>query len=228
MGEPEYAVCFEGAGVFMPKSAFTHEGFREWVLSDDFPDGVKATFARGEVLFEVSPEAIRTHSIVKRQMLLALASLAESDDLGESYPDGVLLTHARAGLSTVPDFCFALWETLETGRLREVPRNGDPDDSVELEGTPDLVAEIVSKSSTHKDLTILRETYARAGVPEYWIIDVRKKEARFEILRLDSGAYVASAPREQPQISIVFGRNVALHRSKNRIGRWTYRFEITK
>jgi Uma2 family endonuclease len=55
-------------------------------------------------------------------------------------------------------------------------------------GGPDLAVEIVSPDSVERDFEIKRDLYARAGVPEYWIVD--ELEQRFHLLRLDkSGEY---------------------------------------
>jgi Uma2 family endonuclease len=39
-----------------------------------------------------------------------------------------------------------------------------------IEGVPDLIAEVISPSHPRLDTTIKRAAYARAGVPEYWIV----------------------------------------------------------
>jgi len=39
-----------------------------------------------------------------------------------------------------------------------------------IRGTPDLIAEVLSPSNPEQDTIIKRRVYARAGVPEYWII----------------------------------------------------------
>lgn len=40
-----------------------------------------------------------------------------------------------------------------------------------VHGAPDLVAEVLSPSTCERDRTTKMDTYARAGVDEYWIID---------------------------------------------------------
>ena len=79
------------------------------------------------------------------------------------------------------------------------------------------MVEIVSDSSVRKDLVALRERYARAGIPEYWIIDARAETIHFEILALEDGAYVARVPSGAPQSSPLLGRAFALTRTKNRV-----------
>lgn len=39
-----------------------------------------------------------------------------------------------------------------------------------IRGVPDLIAEVLSPSNPEQDTIIKRRVYARAGVPEYWII----------------------------------------------------------
>ncbi len=40
-----------------------------------------------------------------------------------------------------------------------------------LQGAPDLVVEILSPSTAHRDRGIKLDLYARSGVREYWIAD---------------------------------------------------------
>jgi Uma2 family endonuclease len=39
-----------------------------------------------------------------------------------------------------------------------------------VNGVPDLIVEVLSPSHPHIDTTVKRAAYARAGVPEYWIV----------------------------------------------------------
>jgi Uma2 family endonuclease len=207
-------------GLRVPASAFDLEGFRTWLTSESFPPNVRASFVGGELFVEMSPEAIESHNKVKTAVTSGLSRLVEDEDLGELYSDRALLTHAAAGLSTEPDLIFASYATLEAGRLVLVPRAGRRGDYVELQGSPDLVVEIVSDSSVRKDTLDLRAIYARAEIPEYWLIDARGDELRFDVLvRSVEGRYEASAQ------SAVFGRALMLERWRNRVGRWRYRLD---
>ena len=44
-----------------------------------------------------------------------------------------------------------------------------------VDGAPDLVVEVLSKSTKKKDMTIKLEKYATAGVREYWIVNPEKE-----------------------------------------------------
>ena len=43
-------------------------------------------------------------------------------------------------------------------------------DDGRIRGMPDLIAEILSPSNPDLDTVIKRAAYARAGVPEYWML----------------------------------------------------------
>jgi Uma2 family endonuclease len=226
MTSPATLLHIEGDRLLVPASAFDHLGFRDWVTSVDFPDGVRASWIQGEVFIEMSPESIDSHNKVKSAITATLQRLADEEDLGEVYADGVLFTNEQAGVSTEPDLAYASFAALESARLRLRPRAGRDDEWVEIYGTPDLVVEIVSDASVRKDLVRLREAYRRAAIPEYWIVDARTAELRFEILRLEGGEYLPAALASDPQGSAVLARTFRLTRRKNRVGRWTYRLSV--
>jgi Uma2 family endonuclease len=214
-------IHFEG-DLHLPEAALTHAGFREWVKSAEIPEGVRASYAGGEVFLEMSPESLHSHAKVKLEVSVVVAPLVRALGLGETYPDGTLLTNQRAELSTEPDLVVVTWEAWESGRVVATPKTNRADDAIELVGTPDLVVEIVSDSSVRKDLIALRERYARAGIPEYWIIDARADAIRFEILLLGEDGYAPMAPSGQPQPGPLLDRTFELTRAKSRIGTWTY------
>jgi Uma2 family endonuclease len=191
--------------------------------SSAFPDGVRATFASGEVFVEMSPEAAETHNKVKSAITVDLVHIVRSEQLGEAYSDGTLLSHVGASVSTEPDFLFATWDAFESGRLRLIEKTNRPKDYVELEGTPDLVVEIVSDSSETKDVLTLRERYHAAGVPEYWIVDARGDAVQFQILLRTDERYVAANEATGSQTSRVLRRTFRIERTRNRAERWDYR-----
>lgn len=44
-----------------------------------------------------------------------------------------------------------------------------------LDGAPDMVVEVLSKSTKKKDMTLKLGKYAEAGVREYWVVDPKKE-----------------------------------------------------
>jgi len=102
----------------------------------------------------------------------------------------IFATQAKLGIvSTVP---VRLWP----GKMREPDimfmlnehkdRIQDQDWDV-----PDLAIEVLSPSSVDMDKHTKGNEYARAGIPEYWIIDPETKTT--DILRLSGGSYQTTA-----------------------------------
>ena len=52
-----------------------------------------------------------------------------------------------------------------------------------IRGVPDMVVEVLSRSTRKKDLTIKKDIYESNGVKEYWIIDPSSKTVDVYILR---------------------------------------------
>jgi len=57
------------------------------------------------------------------------------------------------------------------------------------EGAPDLVVEILSPSTSQRDLGIKWERYALFGVREYWVVDPTARS--LEVLSLREGVYAS-------------------------------------
>lgn len=56
-------------------------------------------------------------------------------------------------------------------------------------GAPDLVVEVVSRSSIRQDRVIKFSEYEAAGVKEYWLIDPRVRQQTVEVYALVEGVY---------------------------------------
>ena len=94
---------------------------------------------------------------------------------------------------------------------------------MELVGTPDLVVEFVSLSSVTKDTIKLKERYALAGIPEYWLIDCRGRTIRFELLALKGSRYRAVKPNASgARRSPLLEATVQLTRTKSPVNTWRY------
>lgn len=207
----------------IPAEAHTYAGFLDWVLSEEFPEKLRVTYDSGWLGVEMSEEAIGSYVAVKAGIYRTLLPLVEELDLGELYPDGVLVSNESADVSNNPDGVAALWASFESGRVSYMIRD---DRERSLEGTPDWVMEIVSDSSEGKDTKRLRDAYHRAGIPEYWLIDAQGKILSFQILSWRQGGYAAVPSHDGWMASKVFGRDFRLTRKKNRLGVWSYKLEI--
>jgi Uma2 family endonuclease len=204
----------------------THAGFREWATSPAFPEHVRATFLDGEVILDLSNEEPEAHVAVKGEVFAALVPLVRTERLGKLYPDGVLVSNEKGKVSSNPDASFCSRESLRSGRVRLVPREGQPGRYREIEGTPDWVLEVISDSSVEKDTEQLRKAYHEAGIPEYWLIDARGDEIDFQILHGRRSGYAAAPSKGGWQRSRVFGREFRLQRHQDEFGLWEYRLEV--
>jgi Uma2 family endonuclease len=89
------------------------------------------------------------------------------------------------GTVVQPDAVFLLREHLDRITEQQKPSGGTI--RVRVVGSPDLVVEIASPSTAKYDRNEKLNSYARAGVPEYWIINPQKEE--IEVLLLEKGSY---------------------------------------
>jgi Uma2 family endonuclease len=162
----------EGALSFsVPASASSLDGFRQWALSDDFPERGKITFVAGGLIIDMSPDSLEEHSDIKSEICRVLLNLVRQQNLGRLHIDGVLVSNEAARVSNEPDILYLSKASLTSGRAKLTPAIGRPQSSKEIVGSVDWVLEIVSPTSMRKDKVLLREAYYQAGIDEYWIID---------------------------------------------------------
>jgi Uma2 family endonuclease len=113
---------------------------------------------------------------------------------------------------------------MRSGKLRMVP--GKTAGYMELEGTPDLTLEIVSKTSQRKDKEVLRELYWRAGVTEYWLVNALNDPAEFDILVHTPTGYVPTASNDGWVMSKVSGREFRLVKGIDPLGHPQFVVEV--
>lgn len=214
-------VPYPECNVTIPETAHTLDGYRAWVRSDDFPERGEISFLDGEIHIDMSPEKYQSHNQVKAEINHVVYELVKECDLGNYYPDGAWLTNEAAGLSTEADASLATWDTLRSGRVNFVPSKDD-DDSIEMQGSPDWVLEVVSDSSVRKDTKRLPSLYHRAGIREYWLIDARGDDVLFTIFHHEPECYAAANDDDGWQTSRVFGRQFRLERKRDQVGGWRY------
>ena len=86
-----------------------------------------------------------------------------------------------------------------------------------------MVVEVVSPSSVQKDKELLRKLYHKAKIPEYWLIDARKENFTFSILRNTPKGYVDNPANGGWVQSAAFRHEFQLKRSRDRLGIWRYK-----
>jgi Uma2 family endonuclease len=201
--------------------------FRTWTHSGRFPEEGRIDYLDGEVNVDWAPEDLQTHGTPKAALAAELFALVARRRRGYVFVDRTRVTSTAAGLSAEPDLVVVLFSSLDAGRVRQVPAaRSAPGRFIELEGAPDLVVEIVSDSSEHKDTERLPAQYARAGIPELWLLDARGGELRFDLQTLVDGAYRrATADAAGWAASPVLGMRCRITREPAPHAGWLYALE---
>jgi Uma2 family endonuclease len=202
--------------ISVPETVRDLESFRAWVHSDSVPEKLRLFYLDGEVWIDMSKEQLFTHVAIKDLFTAVLTQLVGEIASGYYFGDGSLLTSKRARLSGNPDGTFVSFEAIESARVTFI--KGKEGGYVELQGSPDMVLEIVSDSSVQKDTGKLTKLYARAKIPEYWLVDCRAERLEFSILRWSKKGYVSVQPRDGWVRSEVFSKQFRLTREIDRLG----------
>ena len=149
----------------------TFEQFRQ--LPDD---GKRYELARGEV--HLTPSPTTKHQIVLGRLYASLEAYLSKNPLGRLLiaPLDVRLS---ADTALQPDLLF-----IANANAAIIQEDY-------IRGTPDLVVEILSPSTTAHDRATKSPLYAEAGVGEMWIIDPQAKTV--EILKLQGSKYLVEA-----------------------------------
>ena len=198
--------------------------FREWAGNNDLPEKTRTDYYKGQVWIDMGTEQVFSHGAVKTAFARVLANLVDVKDGDLFLINGVLVTNVRAELSGNPDMTYVRAATLDAGRVKLVE---SPDGGyTELEGTVDLVLEIVSPSSVKKDKQTLRDAYWEAGVSEYWLVDARGDASDFRILRHTAKGYTEARRQVGWQRSGVFDKSFRLVRGTDRRGNPTFTLEV--
>src|SRR5262245_10107321 len=180
------------------------ESFRRWSDGDAYPETGQVSFLKGDVWVDMSKEQLFFHNDIKGEFTMVLRGLVKTDRLGRYLTDGAFLSNIDADISNQPDGVFISTSAVQHRQVRVV--EGRTRGHVELEGSPDMVLEVVSDSSVEKDTVVLRQAYAEAGIREYWLVDARQEQLRFDILRLTERGYAAGRKRHGWLRSEVFDR----------------------
>ena len=119
----------------------------------------------------MSPAANLTHSGIIGRLYVVLFNHLEFHKSGYVFTDDVDV-HFSNGSMYKPDLVVILKENEEILNW-----------SSNIYGAPDMVVEVLSKSTRRNDLTIKKDTYEANGVREYWIVDPWMKSIDVYLLR---------------------------------------------
>lgn len=215
-------ISFEG-WFEIPMNLRNLADFRQWALSDGYPDRGRVDYVRERIEVDVSPKDLFTHGTPKTEIVRVLSTHIKQGQLGHLLVDSTRVSSPSGDLSAEPDIVFVSRQSLASGNARWVPKaSADPDRYVEVEGAPDLVVEIVSDSSARKDTQILPAAYFAAGVAELWLVDVRTDEIRFQIHRRGLDRFEPAESTGGIQQSMVLGCGFRLDRHRDVDGYWEY------
>jgi Uma2 family endonuclease len=214
---------YESDEVSVPSWVTDLESFRRWADTNDFPEDGRICYLKGEVWVDMSKEQLFTHVSAKTEITVVLGGLVKTGRLGLFLGDGAMLSNVDADIAVVPDALFVSTAGLQD-RVRLI--EGKDEGYVELEGSPDMVLEVVSRSSVHKDTEVLRQAYWEAGVREYWLADARPDPLAFDVLRHTARGYRATPKKGGWLASAVFGKSFRLTRQVNTLGHPEYTLAV--
>ena len=120
-------------------------------------DGNRYEFIGGRLYMTTVP--VTRHQRISRRLVMALTAILEHAGHGEVFHALCLVEFPGTGDRVQPDILFVSSE--RRGIIGEKA----------VQGAPDLVVEILSPSTAHRDRGIKLDLYARRGVREYWIVD---------------------------------------------------------
>ena len=166
----------EDISVLEPEATYSYADYLKWNFEE------RVELIKGK-LFKMSPAPGRGHQEVNRNLMIELGSFLKGK-LCKVYsaPFDVRFPHSRKTSDketyTVvqPDICVVC----------------DPEnlDDAGCKGAPDLIVEILSPSTSNKDLNDKFKLYEEYGVKEYWV--VYPSEKIIEIFYLVEGKYSRS------------------------------------
>ena len=128
-----------------------------WDDAQAMPDDGNRYEAIGGELY-VTPAPRLRHQRVSQRLEWALKEILVDPGHGETFhaPVGIVFP---TGEGVQPDIVFVSAE--RASMLAEMA----------IEGAPDLVIEILSPGTAHRDRGVKLDLYERQGVAEYWIVD---------------------------------------------------------
>ena len=150
---------------------FTYE---DYLLFPD--DGKRHELIDGEHYMTPAPST--RHQRISRRLLTAIEEFLKDHKLGEVFdaPCDVVLSDVDV---VQPDLLF-----ISKGRSSIITEKN-------IQGTPDLIIEILSETTRKTDEVIKRKLYEKYRVREYWIVDPELESVK--VFGLGDQGYIRSA-----------------------------------
>lgn len=181
-----FAASFDDAEIRVPHGIMDNASFLRWATSKDAPEKGKYDYLQDHLWIDATMETL-FHNAIKSAIAFVLGPWVRDQGLGEYYTDGMLMSRPDLEFSSQPDGMFISNDGWNSGRVKLQ----QSDKSLVILGSPDMVLEVISRSSTLKDQKIKKKLYHLAGIKEYWMVDSRLASPTLMIYRPAAKGYVA-------------------------------------
>lgn len=181
------------------------DDFRDWTKSDGYPERGDVFYLRGDLWVDFRMETL-LHNQLKQLIAVVIVNMLLRKPTGIYCGDNMRLVNSDAEISCEPDGMFISHRSKAAERVAW--EHGA--ESLEVIGSPDMVLEVVSPSSVHKDTVLLRDLYSRAKIPEYWLVNPLGNRVTLEIFQNTAEGYVPVRKVAGWTKSTVFGKSFRL------------------
>jgi Uma2 family endonuclease len=187
----------------IPAEVVDLDTFRAWVRSEQFPARGQFSFLDRQVWVERGES--QTHDQLRAEIVAVLSRTPlDHAGPGQLAAGRLLLSNPFNNWATQPDGLYVAWQTMHTGAVSHVQRSKQG--LVEVEGTPDMVLEVIGPASTRRDTEVLRRLYSQACIGEYWLADARLEPPHLSVLQLGGEDYLPVEPEDGWVMSPLFGQ----------------------
>lgn len=158
----------------------------DWTYEDyaRLPDnGMRYEVIEGNLYMSPAPRP--RHQIAVGRLLVTLMIYLDANALGEVLTSPIDVRFPKAADPVQPDIVFIPAERRDMIQEKWI------------EGVPDLLVEALSPTRPGNDRRIKFDAYARAGVPEYWIVDPEARTIEVYVLRGEAYALLAAFGAEE-------------------------------
>ena len=115
MASAATSIVFEGQ-IEVPLNMRSLADFRQWALSDDFPETGRIDFIAGRIEVDMAPEDFFSHGGVKTEFTYVLTHRVKQLRIGYLRIDRTRISSPEGDLSAEPDIALISHETLSSGR----------------------------------------------------------------------------------------------------------------